>query len=218
VPNVNQITFVETKSLERGETPELNLEMESLVTDHTGRDHLVRMRVTGPVRQAHIDLSTDTGLDRSQALLLVVSGRTGEVVGGLNSTGAGNASASSLGSGGSDVVGQLLSDILEPYIDGPMQKLTQGKLFLRPTVGPQGLELRLDARLSRQFDLHATYQRGLETRDQLRLESNLWLMDYVSLGGQYQKESNSSQQGLVEESSATKLKLSIDFPIRLFLR
>ena len=78
VPNVNHITFVDTKSIAAGETPELNLEAEALVTDSTSREHIVRMRISGPVGQAQIDLSSNTGLDRNQALLLLVSGRTSE--------------------------------------------------------------------------------------------------------------------------------------------
>jgi hypothetical protein len=217
VPNVNQITFVETKSLERGETPELNLEAESLVTDTAGRDHLVRMRITGAVGQAHIDLSTNTGLDRSQALLLLVSGRTGDTDVAVGGTGSGT-SASGLGGGGSDVIGQLFADILEPYIDAPLQRFTQGKILLRPTLGPEGLELRLDARMSRQFDLRLTYLRGLETRSLIRGESSLWLMDYVTLRGLGEQVSYSPQQGLVEDTRSLKLELSMDFPIRFFFR
>jgi autotransporter translocation and assembly factor TamB len=218
VPNVNQITFVETKSLERGETPELNLEAESLVTDTAGRDHLVRMRITGAVGQAHIDLSTNTGLDRSQALLLLVSGRTGDTDTALGGGAGGGTSAAGLGGGGTDVIGQLFADILEPYIDGPLQKVTGGKILLRPTLGPEGLELRLDARMSRQFDLRLTYLRGLETRSLIRGESSLWLMDYLTLRGLGEQVSYSPQQGLVEDARSLKLELSMDFPIRFFSR
>jgi autotransporter translocation and assembly factor TamB len=219
VPNVNQITFVDTKSLERGETPELNLEAESLVNDTTGREHHVRMRITGAVGQAHIDLSTDSGLDRSQALLLLVSGRTGDTDTTLTGGGAGSSStASGLGGGGSDVIGQLFADILEPFIDAPISQWSQGKLLLRPTLGPEGLELRIDARLSRQFDLRFTYLRGLETRSLMQGASKLWLMDYVTLNGNLQRVSYSPQQGLIEDSQSLNLELSLDFPIRRFFR
>ena len=78
VPNVNHITFVDTKSIDRGETPELNLEAEAIVVDSTSREHVVRMRISGPISQAEIDLSSNTGLDRNQAMLLLLSGRTSE--------------------------------------------------------------------------------------------------------------------------------------------
>ncbi|HEY0712983.1 MAG TPA: translocation/assembly module TamB domain-containing protein, partial [Polyangia bacterium] len=180
VPNVNQITFVETKSLERGETPEINLEAEALVTDTASQEHLVRMRISGPVGRATIDLSTNTGLDRSQALLLLVSGSTG------NSGGAGGSastSASRLGGGGTDVIGQLFADILVPYIDDTLDPITRGKVNLRPTLRPDGVELRVDARLGRQFDLQLGILRRLENRREYDIASSLWLMDYLRLRG-----------------------------------
>ena len=80
VPNANFITFVSSKSIDAGETPELNLEATNLVVDSAGIDRNVRMRVLGPIGQAQIDLSTDDGLDRNQTLLLLLSGRTSKTL------------------------------------------------------------------------------------------------------------------------------------------
>ncbi len=143
------MTFVDTKSIAAGETPELNLEAEALVTDSTNREHGVRMRITGPVGQAQIELE-GSGLDRNQALLLLVSGRTTDQETGL---GGRNPTLSADVSTGTDVIDQLardsVADFLEPYIDDTMQLLTGGRVNLRPTVGPEGFEVRMDLRQGR---------------------------------------------------------------------
>ena len=77
VPNVNYVVFVATKSVADGDTPDLNLEAQNLVTDSNGNDHNVHMRISGPLREAQIDLFSDDGLDRNQCALLLITGRTG---------------------------------------------------------------------------------------------------------------------------------------------
>ena len=76
VPNVNHVTFIATKSIADGETPELHLEATNLVTDANGNDHNVRMSISGPLREARIDLTSDDGLDRNQTAMLLITGRT----------------------------------------------------------------------------------------------------------------------------------------------
>src|SRR6185436_5125891 len=74
VPNVNHITFVATKSIAAGETPELNLEAVNTVPYSSGTGHSVRLRIHGPIGQAAIELNSDEGrLDKNQSVLLLVS-------------------------------------------------------------------------------------------------------------------------------------------------
>jgi autotransporter translocation and assembly factor TamB len=218
VPNVNHVTFVDTKSIENGETPELNLEAEALVTDSTNREHNIRMRISGPVGQAQIDLS-GSGLDRNQALLLLLSGRTTDqetALGGRSPT-----LSADVGTG-TDVIDQLardsVSDFLEPYIDDTMQLLTGGRLNLRPTVGPEGFEVRMDFRQGRTFDLQLSLLRGLENRRQYLAELRWWWADYVTLFGRGEYVSFTPQEGIVDDDSRLRLELSVDFPIRWSFR
>jgi autotransporter translocation and assembly factor TamB len=217
-PNVNHITFVETKSIAAGETPELNLEAVNLVPDSAGTEHNVRMRIHGPIGQAAIDLSSDDGLDRNQALLLLVSGRTSEDATRFTST-----QNPTLGSNfrtGTDMVGQITRDtvgnLVEPYIDDTLQLLTGRKINLRPTVGVDGFELRLLARASRNTDLQLSFLRGFQNQQRYRGDASLWLMDYVSARGFYQRLTLSPQQGISEDISSFNLELGFDFPLRLW--
>jgi autotransporter translocation and assembly factor TamB len=213
IPNVNHVTFVDTKSIAAGETPELNLEAEALVTDSTNREHAVRMRISGPVGQAQIDLS-GSGLDRNQALLLLVSGRTTDdtALGGRNPTLAADVST------GTDVIDQLardsVADLLEPYIDDTLQLLTGGVLNLRPTVGPEGFEVRMNLRRGRKVDFQLSLLRGLENRRQYRADLRMWVADYWTIVGRGQYVSFTPQEGIVDDESTANLELSLDFPIR----
>ncbi|HXU79941.1 MAG TPA: translocation/assembly module TamB domain-containing protein, partial [Polyangia bacterium] len=214
-PNVNYITFVETKSIAAGDTPELNLEATNRVPDSSGGEREVRMRIHGPIGQAAIDLSGN-GLTTNQALLLLVSGRTTEDSASFSST-----SNPTLGSNlrtGTDMVGQITRDtvgnLVEPYIDDTLQLLTGRKINLRPTVGVDGFELRLLARASRNTDLQLSFLRGFQNQQRYRADASLWLRDYVSLRGFGQRLTLSPQQGISEDKNSFNLELGLDFPIR----
>jgi hypothetical protein len=217
-PNVNYITFVETKSIAAGETPELNLEAENAgVSDSAGGEHTVRMHIHGPIGQAAIDLSADDGrLDRNQSLLLLVSGRTTEDATRFNSS-----QNPTLGSNfrtGTDMVGQITRDtvgnLVEPYIDDTLQLLTGRRINLRPTVGVDGFELRLLARASRNTDLQLSFLRGFQNQQRYRGEGRLWLMDYVSAGGFAERLTLSPQQGISEDHNSFNMELGLDLPLR----
>jgi autotransporter translocation and assembly factor TamB len=220
VPNVNHITFVETKSIASGETPELNLEAQNQVSDSAGIDHNVRMRITGPIGQANIDLASDDGLDRNQALVLLVSGRTSEDVTRLGTTG--NATLSSNFRSGTDVVGQIsrdtVSSLVEPYINDTLQLLTGQSLNLRPSVGADGFELKLVWRTTRRWDAQVSVLRGFQSDSQQRYrgEARLWLIDYLTMRAFYQRITLSPQQGISEDVKSGNLELTLDFPLRLW--
>jgi autotransporter translocation and assembly factor TamB len=215
--NVNHITFVETKSIASGETPELDLQATSRVSDQSGGEHEVTMHIHGPIGQAAIDLtSDDRRLDRNQTLLLLVFGRTNEDAARFGST-----SNATLGSNlrtGTDMVGQISRDtvgnLVEPYIDDTLQLITGRKINLRPTVGVDGFELRVLARASRNTDLQFSYLRGFQNQQRYRGDASLWLMDYLSAHGFWQRLTLSPQQGISEDNQSFNLELGFDIPIR----
>jgi hypothetical protein len=189
------------------------------VIDSFAREHEVRMRISGPIGQAQIELSTNTGLDRNQAMLLLLSGRTTDedpVVGGTRNPTLGTNMRT-----GTDVIDQLardsVSNMLEPYIADTLQLLTGGKLNLRPTVGPEGFEVRL-GKTGRQFDFQLSLLRGLDSRRQYRGETRLWLRDYVTLKGLYENTSYAPQENVVENNQSFRLELGVDIPLRGFIR
>jgi hypothetical protein len=219
VPNVNYITFVETKSIAAGETPELNLEAQNSVPDSAGNEHQIRMQIRGPIGQAAIDLSAE-GLDRNQAMVLLFSGRTTEDATRFGTTG--NATLGSNFRSGTDLVGQLSRDtvanLVEPYIDDTLQSLTGRSINLRPTVGADGFELKLSWRTTRRWDLQLSYLRGFQSDSQQRYrgEFRLWLVDYLTIRTFYQRLTLSPQQGISEDINSGNLELTLDYPLRFW--
>jgi hypothetical protein len=214
VANANHVIFVDTKSMDDGETPELDIQATSTVTDANGADHNVRMRIHGPLREAQIDLATDDGLDRGQTAVLLLTGRTttdSQRIGTQNPTVGANIST------GADVAGQLtrdtLANLMEPYIDSTFYKLTG--LNLRLTVGPDGFQGRIRKRISRKLNLQADYLQGFQNNSKSTLQFDLQGFDYLGASLGVERITLSSQQG-VSETLPTNfgVELRLDYPIR----
>jgi hypothetical protein len=210
VPNANHVTFIATKSIADGDTPDIEIEATNLVTDANGVDHNVHMRISGPLREAQIDLSSDDGLDRNQAAFLLLTGRTSA----SNTTpfGTQNATVGANLTTGADIAGQATRDtvanLMEPYIDDTFQRLTG--LNLRLTVGSDGFEGRIRKRVSRYGDLQFDYLQGFQNTSHWNGSGSLWLLDYFSVGGGIEQIRLSSEQGVPET-----LPLNYNFELRL---
>jgi hypothetical protein len=214
VPNANHVIFVDTKSIAAGETPEIDVQATSTVTDANGADHNVRMRIHGPLREMQIDLSTDDGLDRTQTAFLLLTGRTttdSQRIGTANPTVGANITT------GADVAGQLtrdtLANLMEPYIDSTFFRLTG--MNLRLTVGPDGFQGRIRKRISRKLNLQADYLQGFQNNSKATLQFDLQGWDYFGLGAGIERVTLSSQQGVSETlPTNANFELRLDFPIR----
>ena len=213
-PNVNHVTFVPTKSIAAGDTPELNLEAQnSNAVDSAGNEHVVIMKITGPINQATIDLSTTDGMDRNQTMLLLLSGRTTDSLSGNGGQIFGMNQQSGL-----DVLGQVsrdtVSNLVEPYIDDTLQILTGRKWNLRPTVGADGAEIKIQARTTREFDLEMSYLRGFQSQERYRATGVAWFRDYFTGRAIGERLTYSLQQGLPVQTNSFKLELTFEYPLR----
>jgi hypothetical protein len=214
VPNASHITFVDTKSIADGETPELDVQAQSTVTDANGTDHTVRMRIHGPLRESQVDLSTDDGLDRTQTTLLMLTGRTttdAQRVGTANPTVGANITT------GADVAGQLtrdtLANLMEPYIDDTFYKLTS--LNLRLTVGPDGFQGRIRKRISRELNFQTDYLQGFQNSSRWKTQLDLSGFDYFGFALGVERVTIPAQQGVSETLPPNWTgELRLDYPIR----
>jgi len=211
-PNVNHVTFVPTKSLAVGDTPELNIEATNTVADANGASHDVVMRINGPINMATIDLSTTDGLDRNQTMLLLLSGRTTDDISGNGGQVFGMNRQSGL-----DMVGQFsrdtVSNLIEPYIDDTLQMLTGSKLNLRPAVGADGYGLDIVAQSTRQYNLTLSYLRGFQNDEHYSGQALTWFRDYLT-GKVNAERLTSTQQGLPIQTDRLTLELTVEYPIR----
>jgi hypothetical protein len=215
VPNVNHVTFIATKSLQDGDTPELNIEAQNLVTDANGTDHTVRMRIRGPVREAQIELSSDDGLDRNQTAMLLLTGRTGSDSTRMSTqnptVGANVGTAAS-------VAGQATRDtvanLMEPYIDDTFYRLTG--LNLRLTVGSDGFEGRVRKRISRRLNFQTDYLQGFQNGSRWTTQFNFLFADYLTFAWTAEQiRLSASQQGVAETLPMNQsFELRLDYAIR----
>jgi hypothetical protein len=212
-PNVNHVTFVPTKSISAGDTPELNLEAQNTVLDASGSEHVVIMKINGPINQATIDLSTTDGMDRNQTMLLLLSGRTTDNLSGNTGQVFGMNQQSGL-----DMLGQVsrdtVSNLVEPYIDDTLQILTGRKWNFRPTVGADGAEIKIQARATREFDLELSYLRGFQSQQRYRAQGVAWFRDYFTGRVIGDRLTYSLQQGLPVQTNTFKFELTFEYPLR----
>jgi hypothetical protein len=170
------------------------------------------MRITGPINQAAIDLSTAEGLDRNQTIMLLLAGRTTDDISSGGRTLGINAQS------GIDIMGQASRDavasLVEPYIDDTLQGLTGHKLNLRPTVGADGFEVKVLARATRELSLELSYLRGFQTQERYRVQGNAWVRDYLTGRLIGERLTYSPQQGITDQVGALRLELTVDYPIR----
>jgi hypothetical protein len=215
VPNVNHVTFIASKSLAEGDTPELNIEAQNLVTDANGTDHNVRLAIRGPVREAQMELSTDDGLDRNQTALLLLTGRTGADSTRLatqNPTVGANIGTAA------DVAGQATRDtvasLMEPYIDDTFYRLTG--LNLRLTVGSDGFEGRVRKRISRRLNFQSDYLQGFQSQSKWTTQFAFLFADYMTFAWTAEQiRLSASQQGVAETLPWNQsFELRLDYAIR----
>jgi hypothetical protein len=60
------------------DTPTLDIQREADFRDSTGQDHLISLSLAGPLSRLTWDLTTSSGLNKSQTLTLIVAGRAPE--------------------------------------------------------------------------------------------------------------------------------------------
>ena len=130
-------------------------------------------------------------------------------------------STSSLGSdfsSGADLVGQttrdLVSNLVEPYIDDTLALITGNRIELRPTIGPDGFEVRAGLRTGRKLRLQFSLFRGLLGRLRFRSEGGVWLVDYLWLRMFFEQLNYADQQGITEQIRSGNLELSLTYPLR----
>ena len=112
------------------------------------------------MREARIDLTSDDGLDRNQAAMLLITGRTASD--SQRVVDAEPDGRRQRGDDAGDVGGQITRDavdnLMQPYIDDTFYRLTG--LNLRLTVGSDGFQGRVRKRISRRLNLQADYLQG----------------------------------------------------------
>ena len=141
------------------------------------------MRIHGPMREARIDSRRDDGLDRNQAAMLLITGRTASD--SQRAVDRRTRRSAPTSRRWRDVAGQMTRDtvdnLMQPYIDDTFYRLTG--LNLRLTVGSDGFQGRVRKRISRRLNLQTDYLQGFQGNSRWTTQVDVWLADYVTLRG-----------------------------------
>jgi hypothetical protein len=89
-------------------------------------------------------------------------------------------------------------------------------LQLRPTLGPDGVEVRVFGRAGRYLRLQLNYLQGFQGRREARNEVRLWLADFFSFRT-FAEYLVLPQQGITETNTSLNLELFAEWPIRFDL-
>jgi hypothetical protein len=94
-----------------------------------------------------------------------------------------------------------------------LQLLTGRKLNLRPTIGADGIELKVQAQTTRVFNLQLSYLRGFQNQERYSAQGLAWFRDYLT-GHVTGERLSYSQQGLPIQTQKLSLELTVEYPIR----
>ena len=118
--------------------------------------------------------------------MLLITGRTAsdsQRVSTQNPTVGANAAA--MGDVGGQITRDAVDNLMQPYIDDTFYRLTG--LNLRLTVGSDGFQGRVRKRISRRLNLQADYLQGFYGNSRWTAQGDVWLADYVTLGGRLEQ-------------------------------
>jgi hypothetical protein len=92
--------------------------------------------------------------------------------------------------------------------------ITGRKWNLRPTVGADGFEVKVQARTAREFDLELSYLRGFQSQERYRAQGTVWIRDYLTTRLIGDRLTYSLQQGLPIQTNTFRFELTLEYPLR----
>ena len=135
--------------------------------------------------------------------MLLITGRTAsdsQRVSTQNPTVGANAAA--MGDVGGQITRDAVDNLMQPYIDDTFYRLTG--LNLRLTVGSDGFQGRVRKRISRRLNLQADYLQGFYGNSRWSARGDVWLADYVTLGGRLEQIRTSAAAGRARDAAGQR--------------
>jgi hypothetical protein len=196
VPGVNHVTFIGTKSIATARRPTCTSRRPTWSPTRTATTTTSHDHQRSAARGAHRH-DQRRRLDRNQVAMLLVTGRTAsdsQRVSTQNATMGAN--AATMGDVGGQITRDAVDNLMQPYIDDTFYRLTG--LNLRLTVGSDGFQGRVRKRISRRLNLQADYLQGFYGNSRWTAQGDVWLGDYLTLGGRLEQIRTSALQGVPE--------------------
>ncbi|HTM23148.1 MAG TPA: translocation/assembly module TamB domain-containing protein, partial [Kofleriaceae bacterium] len=160
-----QVTFKKNYKFP-SDTPSLNIAGEADFHESNGREHVIHLKITGPLGNINWDLYTDTGLNKAQTTALLLAGRTSDELrqqtgldpGGIN-TDTGSASQNE-GNVYDELVKDLAGDFISLLVEDKLRAVT-GLDVVRIEIGTTSVGLHLEKEVSSNLKVLGNLEKGI---------------------------------------------------------
>ncbi len=186
------------------ETPTLDVQSEADFRDSNGTDHVIQLTIFGTLSNFNYDLTTDTGLNKGQTLMLISSGRRPEDLRqslGDSQIGADPTRLDSTAEGGNvydELVKDLAGDFISLLIEDKLRDLTNLDVA-RLEIGTASVGFHLEKDLFENLRILGDLQRNVRgwegnVRTELRVTDSVSMeADYVQRNQEDNTDQNRSE-------------------------
>jgi hypothetical protein len=191
--------------------------------DREDREHMVTLSITGPLTRLVIDMSTDTGLNFAQTLILIGFNRTQDEIrqqargdeGRVVSQGGGSQSVGGSGDGtlseADRVVKDVFGDVVSAIIEDPIKK-TFPLDCVRLEVGTESAQFYTCLRVGRRVKLEGEVEYGYQGQNRLRGGANGRINNSTSVIIDYEIKSDPNDDTQSKNRQRYELKFRFIIP------
>ncbi len=194
---------------------------ETTYTDTSDTDHDITVSLEGPLSRIKIRLDSSTGLNQSQILMLLASGRTLEQLrkqlrrkdSGPGSTTKSTNPISAYDSSLKQVTGDFLSQL----VARPLQTFTRLDL-VRLEMGTESFQVRVNKQLGRNLRLSGEAEFGLMGRQRQEFQVEVRILDQTSIYAKARRQIPGEDTVIHEDRYQGRLEMRYRIRLRTSLR
>ena len=194
---------------------------ETTYTDTSETEHDITVSLEGPLSRIGIKLSSSTGLNQSQVLMLLASGRTMDQLRKQMRKGDSGPGSSSRSSNPLDAydssLKQVTGDFLSQLVARPLQAWTRLDL-VRLEMGTESFQLRVNKRLGRNLRLAGEAEFGLMGRQRQEGRVEVRVLDQLSVDAKARRQIPGEDTIIDEDRYRARIELRFRIRLRTSLR
>ncbi len=194
---------------------------QTTYTDTSETDHDISVSLEGPLSRIKIKLDSSTGLNQSQILMLLASGRTMDQLRkqmrkGDSGPGSSSRSANPINAYDSSLK-QVTGDFLSQLVARPLQAWTRLDL-VRLEMGTESFQVRVNKRLGRYVRLAGEAEFGLMGRQRQTFRVEMRMQDQTSINARARRQIPGDDTVIEEDRYQGRIELRYRIRLRTSLR
>lgn len=204
------VAFVRGKSVPK-ETPEVNIIGETVYTDSREQEHLITLTLHGPLATLGFDLHSNTGLNTSQCIALLSTGRTTDEVRAMVTGRQEGVQTPGSVAAADQAFRQITGDFMSMLIEDPLKK-TLGLDLAQLALGTESIEVKLGWRIGRHLKLLGSHEMGLLGDSHSDGRAEVKLSDYVLVIPEVERlvrGQQTEQETIIRGKAQLKLRLNL---------